>query len=337
MATIDYKEKYEQALERAKYYHDRDNIQFLENIFPELCESDDERIRKELISFVRGMLSCHDKPNAERDEKYESWIAWLEKECEQKPVPDWMPKFLDELRSKKNYFDWDEHKDIEGCILAIIEWMKPNYFNGKDGEQKPDDKVKPKFKAGDKVLVDGKVYTIKLVNEDNYIVDENGIDVQEHFSYTKDWKLYEQKPTAWSEEDQKIWAEISDILWEGYKQSCSKFSWDDIRNWFKPKVEFFKNKVQPQPRQEWSEDDERLFQIVIDILDRENHLGNISHTDLIACVRKLKSLRPQSQWKPSNEQIDALDFAIDCIVWEEFCVKRKVLKGLLEQLKKFKI
>lgn len=46
---------------------------------------------------------------------------------------------------------------------------------------------------------------------------------------------------------------------------------------------------------EWSEEDERLFQIVIDILDRANHLGNLSHADLIACVRKLKSLRPQKQ------------------------------------------
>ena len=91
-----------------------------------------------------------------------------------------------------------------------------------------------------------------------------------------------------------------------------------------------KDRVQPQPKQEWSEEDERLFQIVIDILDRENHLGNISHTDLIACVKKLKSLRPQSLWKPSNEQIEALDFAVDCIVWD----KRKVLKELLEQLKK---
>ena len=69
-------------------------------------------------------------------------------------------------------------------------------------EQKPDDKYEPKFKAGDKVLADGKVYTIKLVNEDNYIVDENGKDVQEHFSHTKDWKLYEQNP--WSEEDERI-------------------------------------------------------------------------------------------------------------------------------------
>jgi hypothetical protein len=46
---------------------------------------------------------------------------------------------------------------------------------------------------------------------------------------------------------------------------------------------------------DWSEEDERLFQIVIDILDRSNHFGNLSHADLIACVRKLKSLRLQNQ------------------------------------------
>ncbi len=56
----------------------------------------------------------------------------------------------------------------------------------------------------------------------------------------------------------------------------------------------------------WNEEDERLFQIIIDVLDRQNHLGNISHTDLIACVRKLKSLRPKKQWKPSKEQMEYL-------------------------------
>ena len=53
------------------------------------------------------------------------------------------------------------------------------------------------------------------------------------------------------------------------------------------------NSIEQKPA--WSEEDERLFQIVIDILDRENHKGNISLTDLIACVRKLKSLKDRVQ------------------------------------------
>ena len=65
------------------------------------------------------------------------------------------------------------------------------------------DKKEPKFNVGDKVVNDGKVCTIKIVNEDNYIVNNGERDIQVHFSYTKDWKLVEQKP-AWSEEDEKI-------------------------------------------------------------------------------------------------------------------------------------
>ena len=85
-----------------------------------------------------------------------------------------------------------------------------------------------------------------------------------------------------------------------------------------------------QSSTEWSEEDERLFQIVIDVLDRQNHLGNISHTDLIACVRKLKSLRPKEQWKPSEEQMKGLRWVF------EFCNtshQTNVLKELYEQLK----
>lgn len=71
------------------------------------------------------------------DALYEFLKEILDLQKEPKPTPDWMPKFLDELRSKKNYFDWDEHRDIEGHILAIINWIDPNYFDRKEKEQKP--------------------------------------------------------------------------------------------------------------------------------------------------------------------------------------------------------
>ena len=47
----------------------------------------------------------------------------------------------------------------------------------------------------------------------------------------------------------------------------------------------------------------------------------------------LKSLRPQNQWKPSKEQMKALDFAIDCTIYPEFQKQRMALRELLEQLK----
>ena len=79
---MDYEKKYKDALERArKIKHDVQNIgckmdsDMLDLIFPELAESEDERIRKELITAIdEGRVFDIDKEVADR------WIAWLEKQ-----------------------------------------------------------------------------------------------------------------------------------------------------------------------------------------------------------------------------------------------------------------
>jgi hypothetical protein len=65
----------------------------IKDIFPELKESEDERIRKEIKQFIRsrGMHLAQSK--------VESWIAWLEKQGEQKPT--WKPS--DEQMNALNY------------------------------------------------------------------------------------------------------------------------------------------------------------------------------------------------------------------------------------------
>ena len=50
----------------------------MEEIFPELKESEDERIRKDIIAFLKA-----DKPFAD-NETLANWISWLEKQGEQK-------------------------------------------------------------------------------------------------------------------------------------------------------------------------------------------------------------------------------------------------------------
>ena len=80
---MNYEEKYEEALKRAKYYHDRDNIEFLENIFPELKESEDERIRKAILELVKQSTHILNPMNQK------SMIAWLEKKGEQKTTDKW--------------------------------------------------------------------------------------------------------------------------------------------------------------------------------------------------------------------------------------------------------
>jgi hypothetical protein len=77
---MDYEKLYKNALERAKKWHDAPNIdkmptygnRIIEEIFPELKESEDERIRKEIIEFIT--IVADSKSN-----KME-WLAWLEKQ-----------------------------------------------------------------------------------------------------------------------------------------------------------------------------------------------------------------------------------------------------------------
>ena len=131
---------YDEALERARKMvttEPQDHTDaILKDIFPQLRESKDERARKaalEGIEYLERKLGWDFIGDTDILDVKE----YLEKQKEQKTTPDWMPKFLDELRSKKNYFDWDEHRDIEGHILAIINWIAPNYFDRKEKEQKP--------------------------------------------------------------------------------------------------------------------------------------------------------------------------------------------------------
>ena len=76
-----YKEKYNEALERAKSFKTPELRDVAEYIFPELKKSEDEKIRKELITHCRN-TRCVTEEGAERIAK---WIDWLEKQGEQKP------------------------------------------------------------------------------------------------------------------------------------------------------------------------------------------------------------------------------------------------------------
>ena len=75
---MDYKEKLEEA-KRLYETANADQRYVLESLFPELKESEDEMIRKELIEFV-------DTNTLSVDARHDRWLAWLEKQGEKLPV-----------------------------------------------------------------------------------------------------------------------------------------------------------------------------------------------------------------------------------------------------------
>lgn len=85
MTTEEKAKRYDKAIERAKRLHSEptggtERI-VCEQIFPELKESEDEKTRKQIVSFLKEFECDH-----YRNLDFSSWIAWLEKQSEQKPV-----------------------------------------------------------------------------------------------------------------------------------------------------------------------------------------------------------------------------------------------------------
>lgn len=126
---MDYEKKYKDALERAKYYREGITDRKLENgenildyIFPELKDSEDERIRKGIIKFIKVS-----KPGWQNYSDYSSWIAWLEKQGKTswKPSKEEMD-VLYGLAYITNEFD-EQKKEV---ITRLYQDLKRVFFNG---------------------------------------------------------------------------------------------------------------------------------------------------------------------------------------------------------------
>ena len=75
---MNYEKKYKEALERAKQFSEKpyleDSAGIVEYIFPELKESEDDRIRKNIIATI------HLYYGEPLDDEAKEMIAWLEKQ-----------------------------------------------------------------------------------------------------------------------------------------------------------------------------------------------------------------------------------------------------------------
>lgn len=91
---MDYEQRYKEALDEAKAIHKaikQDLKPVIEQIFPELKESDDERIRKAIICGMNALKKGNRIYFA--DIYIDDILAWLEKQREQKYVDKIEPKF----------------------------------------------------------------------------------------------------------------------------------------------------------------------------------------------------------------------------------------------------
>lgn len=76
----------EEAIRRIKAWNlDPDDMEVLSVVIPELAESEDERIRKQILDCFGTMRRQGCFPSKHK-EQYDSWISWLEKQKEKRPL-----------------------------------------------------------------------------------------------------------------------------------------------------------------------------------------------------------------------------------------------------------
>ena len=304
--------RYDEALKRVRQLqidgcsnYDKETIW---NIFPELSESEDEKIRKALIYHYRGN-GCICTNEYRIDNK--DIRAWLEKQGEPNPYSG--------VSFEYNGYTWGMCARDNGVDILLDKQLFKHLE--KQSEQKP---------AENKVT--------DLVEEDmtpfqKYVfgIIDLGIEQDRGLKQVCDELLAlasgEIKKSAWSEEDEENSKNIIYIL--SQLKGNAIYSEDKIAenciDWFKS----LKERVQPQPKQEWSEEDESRMENLCYYLKEygNQYYGALT---LEGTINWLKSLRPRSYWKPSERQKEAL---LWCVVHLGGADKQ-TLGELLEELNK---
>lgn len=276
--------KQEEAIERIKARFDKwalddEDMKAIQTLVPELAETEDERIRKELIEFIQWSVDRRFmREDFHQAKRPSEWIAWLEKQKDASKAieaVERVDKYIDEHLAnahdmkdsnpdKKYYRGWD---DALGEMARILQDV---YSGEKQKEQKP-------IISEDAIREGVAHFGITQYQIDNWL--------KKHIN------VVEQNPAEWSEEDEKM---IETICKEGDLKPSEQ-------HWLKNLSERFNL----QPKVEWSEEDEKRIQRICGFLWK-NRKGD---TDTIYQIEKdadwLKSLRPQSKDEIYKEKDEA--------------------------------
>lgn len=160
----------------------------------------------------------------------------------------------------------------------------------------------------------------------------------------------EQKPVEWSEEDERNASYICAALdcyyrfREDRNNTNGQEDLDKARNWLYNKLK----SLRPQPKQEWSEEDENIRKELLVHCQKLSEASNAikladeyaKYNSWVALLKSLKErVQPQNTWKPSDEQMEAMNTLIINIVRNPLLLDNFTqanLKTLYDDLKKLR-
>ena len=301
---MDYEKEYKEALERAKAGKPMDEV------FPELKESKDERIRKELIDFLKGInLRPAQNPRAK-----EEFIAYLEKQKEQKPA---LRLVGDGLYSDPNsHFELeDEQKPAEEELVYRLNGLMQDYIKEGKDEAEKEHRLKC-YRLFWDALEDTNFFeqkeqkpNIELIQRSWYM---EGYHDRE-FGQEPKWVIKTGEGGPRYEKNEKYGQPL-----EQKHELCDMGRWDEesynngIHHVLHNPEAYGLTKQKPV---EWNEEDKRAIDRACVALRAYSNgeLPEFLPSELLGYADRLQSLRnrPKSSdnWKPSEEQMGALNYA----------------------------
>ena len=139
-------------------------------------------------------------------------------------------------------------------------------------------------------------------------------------------KQDKQKP-AWSEDELKV---LNEII-EDYEKANKSFGGYQARIYW---LKSLRDRVLPQQKQAWSEEDERNLDWLTTVCERIHYKSDPQVAPECALILRdwLDSLKDRYTWKPSDEQMDALHYVTNF----DYGGYKAILVSLYEQLKKLR-
>ena len=267
------------------------------------CSSSGSKLREACAMFIPELTESG-------DEKIRKWLSDILDES------NWRKDWPYTKQQVINYLEKQKDSDkAMSAIEKIDKYIDTHTANAHDmDDSNPDKKY---YQGWDDAL--GKVagilqdiYSNEKQKEQNiYKSSKSEIDFADR--YSKD---------VW----EKLMSKFKAV--EGYSIGCNDVS-DIVLNAI---LNAFKWQKEQKPA-EWSEEDERLLTKLMTFVDIECFDRECNGQDVIAW---LKSLRPQPHWKPSEEQMGALNYAY-CELFKRQDVGHNILgplQNLIDTLRK---
>ncbi len=321
LRTMDYEKKYEKLVDAVKVLRDNnpsdEGIQnWVSDNVPELGESEDARTRKGLTDFLKRKFenSCSPTPSKK---VLTGWIAWLEKQGEKELDPRY--SILDKLIEADDIYQMSVNDTMVGeaknKAIEALSNLEISKLLGleKQGEQKSiwhnEDEEPQRGSLILLIMQSGTPIVAKII-EPNHTFNHG-----------------------------ERWAYIDDLL---EKQGESKFK-QHIQEGDKivtneDGTHFNVSQLERVAKKEnlaWSEEDIfKVQRICMYLEEAKKYYADI--TEVRECIDYIKSLKDrfQPQWKPSDEQLDALHDAAVYVDKSMFPYPKGILMKLYKQLKK---